>query len=294
MQLLWALEGIRSPFLTAVFSVLSLLGEQALVVAVICALYWCVDKELAFGLCISFFVSALLVQGLKIVIRIERPWVLDPAFLPVAAAVPSATGFSFPSGHTQAAAALLGYLGIASGKRRWVVIAWLLVALVALSRMYLGVHTLLDVSAAMAIVLIVILLTRALLRSEKSEILLPGIVGGLAVLVLAVALALRARGTIEAAYAADCVKAAGGCIGCAIGFVWARRAIPFPTAMPRLWQQAVKWMIGLCGLLLIQNGTKLLVPDSLPLDAIRYALIALWALALYPLLFSRFAYGADA
>lgn len=287
MDFLWFLHGLRTPALDGIFRAITFLGEEYLVVVVMCALYWCKNKGLARGLAISFFVSALLVQGLKIAVRVDRPWVLDPAFTPVASAMAAATGFSFPSGHTQTAASLFGYLGLASGKRRWITISWVVVALVALSRLYLGVHTPADVIAAMLISLAVSLVTLHFVRNDRPDALLLVVLAALSVLVISYALALHGRGMIDRHYLADCCKAAGGCIGCAVGFAWVRRRIPFDVRTPRPWQQVAKLAVGLAVVLGIKSGLKLILPDSLIFDAGRYFLIAVWALALYPLLFSK-------
>lgn len=287
MQFLWFLHSIRNPVLTALFSFFTLFGEEIVLVAVLCILYWCVDKELAFGVCISFFVSTLLVQGLKIAIRIDRPWVLDPSFAPIQHAIKTATGYSFPSGHTQSAAAIFGYLGVAAGKRWQRIACWAVVLLVGLSRMYLGVHTPLDVIGALAITLLVVIITHAYLRSGRSDMALSITVGLISVAVMAYAFFLHGRQVIDAHYLADCCKAAGGCIGCAIGFIWARRKIPFSPRAGVLWQQVVKLLLGIAGLMVFKSGVKAVFGDSLPIDAIRYFLIGVWALALYPLLFSK-------
>lgn len=58
-------------------------------------------------------------QFLKLLFRIPRPWVRDPDFTIVESARAQATGYSFPSGHTQNAVATFG--GIARSTRRpWV------------------------------------------------------------------------------------------------------------------------------------------------------------------------------
>lgn len=287
MSFLSFLHDLRSPALTAIFRFFTMFGEEVIIVLVLSAIYWCVNKELGFGVAISFFASALLIQGLKIIFRIDRPWVIDPAFVPVAQALAGATGYSFPSGHTQTAASVFGYLGLASGKKRWIAASWALVTLVGLSRMYLGVHTPLDVIGAIVLSLAVSLLTLAYIRSKRSDTVLLVSLGVLSALVTALALILHARGVIETAYVSDCVKAAGGCIGCAVGFLWARRKIPFSVQTPRLWQQVLKVVAGLVVLLGIKSGLKIVLGDSLIMDAIRYFLIALWALALYPLIFSK-------
>ena len=83
---------------------------------------------------------------------------LDETFAIVESARTEATGYSFPSGHTQMAAGLYG--GIARWHRGWPrAIGIALALLVAFSRLYLGVHTPLDVGVGllMSIVLVLVL-----------------------------------------------------------------------------------------------------------------------------------------
>lgn len=68
--------------------------------SVLCFFYWCYDKKFARRIGLTYFSSGLVVQNLKIIFRIPRPWILDPDFHPVQSAIPHATGYSFPSGHT--------------------------------------------------------------------------------------------------------------------------------------------------------------------------------------------------
>lgn len=287
MNLLYTLQSLRSPALTLFFRLITAFGEETVLVLLLCALYWCRNKELAYGVAISFFVSTLLVQGLKVVVRMDRPWLLDPAFLPIEEALAGATGYSFPSGHTQAAASIFGYLGIASQKKGPAIAAWALVLLVGLSRLYFGVHTPLDVLGALALSLTVSLLTLRYVRSKGSLRALLLLLLSLSAVVLAMAFSLHARGIIETHYLADCCKAAGGCIGCSLGLWWARTRIPFDPRAATPWQQGLKLACGVAVMLLIQSGVKALLGQHLAIDALRYGMIAFWSLALYPLLFFK-------
>ena len=101
MTFLWLLEGIRTPFLDKLMQLITYLGQEIIIIAVICTLYWCVDKRFAYLLGFTYFTAGLCVQIMKITFRIPRPWILDPEFKAVESALPGATGYSFPSGHTQ-------------------------------------------------------------------------------------------------------------------------------------------------------------------------------------------------
>ena len=106
MSFLWLLEGIRTPFLDKLMQFITYFGQEVIIIAFVCALYWCIDKRFAYLLGFTYFTAGLCVQTLKVTFRIPRPWVLDPAFHAVESAVPGATGYSFPSGHTQGATCL--------------------------------------------------------------------------------------------------------------------------------------------------------------------------------------------
>ena len=101
MDFLHVLTELRTPFGEHFFQFVTYFGQEVIIIAVICTLYWCVDKRFAYQLGFTYFLAGLCVQTLKITFRIPRPWILDPSFSPVESAVPAATGYSFPSGHTQ-------------------------------------------------------------------------------------------------------------------------------------------------------------------------------------------------
>ena len=86
MAFLWLLSEIRTPFLNNLMQSVTYFGQEMLIVVVICALYWCVDKRFAYLLGFTYFTAGLGVQTLKIAFRIPRPWILDPDF---SAVIPS-------------------------------------------------------------------------------------------------------------------------------------------------------------------------------------------------------------
>jgi len=156
MELLRLIEGIRSPFLDTVFGLITRLGEQTILIVVFCVIFWCINKRMAYVMGVAFFLSSLVVQGMKICFRIDRPWVADPTFEPVQSAVRQATGYAFPSGHTQNAAALLGALAAQLKPVPVKAVLVSLAVLVAFSRMYLGVHFLSDVVVSLVITFLLV------------------------------------------------------------------------------------------------------------------------------------------
>ena len=168
MEILKFLENVRSPFFSAVFGFITHLGEETVAIVVLCAIFWCINKRIAYGIGVAYFLSGLTVQGMKICFRIDRPWIVDPTLNPLPSALPQATGYSFPSGHTQSAAVLFGSLGVQIKYKTIKALCFFLVLLVAFSRMYLGVHTLLDVVTSLLITLLFVFITEKILVGDPA------------------------------------------------------------------------------------------------------------------------------
>ena len=292
MEFLRFLESIRTPFFDAVFGFITRFGEETIGLVILCAIFWCINKRVAYGIGIAYFLSGLTVQGMKISFRIDRPWVIDPNFSPVPSAVEHATGYSFPSGHTQSAAALFGSLGFQIKNIPLGTICFLIVFLVAFSRMYLGVHTLLDVSVSLVISLLLIMFTERFLFirkvNKKRELIIALVMILYAAIAAAIAAALYSRGKIEQGYLSDCLKAAGAGFGYAIGMFIERVYIGFSVTTKNKYFQIIKFIPGLAGVLIIKEGLKLLTGTGLIIDMARYFLMLLWVMTFYPLIIKRF------
>lgn len=165
MELLYWFESIRTPVLDTVMSLVTRLGEETFFMIAALFVFWCWDKRRGYYLLAVGFAGTLASQWLKIACRVPRPWVIDPDFTIVESAREAATGYSFPSGHTQCAVGYLGGIARFTG-RLWVrVVCIVLALLVAVSRMYLGVHTPADVGVSLLISLVLVLALYPLLES---------------------------------------------------------------------------------------------------------------------------------
>ena len=291
MEFLQFLAQYRTHGADMFFQLVTNLAQELFVVGVICWLFWCSNKKLAYTLGFAYFSSGLLIQGLKITFRIPRPWVLDPEFSPVSSAVPGATGYSFPSGHTQSITALFGTLGFYTKKIFLKILSFFLIFLVGFSRMYLGCHTPKDVLTSFAVSILCALTCYILIYRKESfsnhtaPISLCLAVASLLLSVYAVI--LQSNGTIDITYSQDCLKASGAGLAFAIGYYSENTYIRFQLPVTSK-EKALRLTVGLIIAVVILEGLKPLIGISLPACFIRYFLAVLWVLIGYPLIFTRF------
>lgn len=286
MEFLWFLEGIRTPALTLFFRFWTLFGEEMLIFAIICVLFWCADKKLAYKIAFTMFISGLLVQGMKIIFRVERPWIRDPKFHAVDGATLTATGYSFPSGHTQGATSFFGTIAFTFKKFRYTILCMIVIFMVGLSRMYLGVHTLADVVVSMVITILTAWLCSWLfdrfLDTPKYDLIVAVIFSLLSISVAVLALVLLKIGHIEMEHVSDCFKLAGAGLGAAAGWYIERKFIDFDVKTKNLLIQLLKIAFGLAVAMILKSGLKLLFGDSNAVNLIRYFATVIWILAVYP------------
>jgi len=292
MELLHALEGIRSPILDTIIGYITMLGEETIAIVLLCLIYWCYNKRIAYVVGVAYFFSGLAVQGMKIGFQIDRPWVTDPTLKPVESAIKTATGYSFPSGHTQGATALFGTLALKMKQASIKVLCVLIVLSVAFSRLYLGVHTLLDVGVSLIITTLIVLVVAKIFSGDKANkardfvLALVLVISAVAVIVLAAM--MYSNGTIEQGYLSDCLKAAGAGIGFAVGMFIERSYINFSVRTKNILWQIIKFVVGIVGVLAIKEGLKEVWGTGFIVDTLRYFLVCTWVTVFYPLIIRRF------
>ncbi len=302
MQFLYFLEGIRTPFLDKFFSLITHLGEETVFLAVAIIVFWCFSKYGGYYLLTAGFFGTLLNQCLKLVCRIPRPWVKDPNFTIVESARAEATGYSFPSGHTQSVATTLGCPARFSRSLVLRIVCIALIVLTALSRMYLGVHTPADVLVSLAIGLVLVLVFYPVFKNAEKN---PGpMYIAMSVLVIcSVAFVLFVElhnwpADIDPHNLESGMKNAylllGVSVAMLISAVVERNCINFSTKAP-FWAQILKLVLGLGIVLGLKAGLK---PPLVALfnghhaaTAIRYFLLVIFAALVWPLTFKWFAKG---
>ena len=171
MAFLKLLERIRVPGLNEGMLLITRFGEELAFLAVALVFFWCIDKKRGYYIMTVGFLGTIANQFLKLWCRIPRPWVMDENFTILEQAREAASGYSFPSGHSQTAVGTYGAIALTTEKKwlRRVCIA--LAVLVPFSRMYLGVHTPKDVLVGAGMALVLILLLRPIATREDKGLM---------------------------------------------------------------------------------------------------------------------------
>lgn len=297
MEFLYILENLRNPVLDTFMLLLTRLGEETAFLVAALMVFWCVDKRKGYYVMTVGFLGTMLNQFLKLFCMVPRPWVLDPNFTAVEGAREAATGYSFPSGHSQNAVGTFGAIALAS-KGRWVRGLCIATAvLVPFSRMYLGVHTPMDVLVGSVLALLLAVVLRPMVRPEADRGM-RGIVG--LMLALAVGLLLYVElfpfpAEMEEHNFSSGLKNAYTMLGCILGvalvYPLEKKFVNFETKAV-WWAQVLKVVLGLATVLAIKEGLRgplEVLLSVYPARAVRYFLIVVWAGIGWPASFGFFA-----
>jgi membrane-associated phospholipid phosphatase len=133
-----AIHRLSTPTLDAIMWGATQFGQAGAIAATILAAAWSFRKHKlvdAYAILISSGGAAALNTLLKVLLTRPRPALFPPLVVE--------SSYSFPSGHVTAAVAVFGFLAVLlwrNGRYGWAIAAGAVVPLVALSRIYLGVH----------------------------------------------------------------------------------------------------------------------------------------------------------
>ncbi len=236
---------------------MSFIGEMSTVLIFIAIIYWCVSKEYGRYFLMGWTGCRVVNGLLKVTACAYRPWIRDARIIPHTEAMETATGYSFPSGHSTNAGALYGGGAIRRelpGILR--ITLGLTAVLIAVSRNFLGVHTPQDIWVGLGAGVLVMWLTMKLLawleKHPEKDILVMCLGIGISVAVAVFAASKKypvdydEAGKIlvdGAKMARDTYKGAGWCIGFMTGWVLEKRYIGFSTDVPVM-TRAVRLVTG--------------------------------------------------
>jgi membrane-associated phospholipid phosphatase len=259
-----------SPALDVPFKILTSLGDKEFFLLLMPLIYWSVDRQAGARLFMLLLLSACLNEVVKLLVDQPRPFKYDPRVLKL---VHEESG-GFPSGHTQSAVVVWGYLAWRFKKQFLWLLAGFLIVAIPLSRIYLGAHFPTDLIGGYAIGALLLFLFLRLDTTVASWFAKKGILFQLgATFGLPVLLILLIPSGNE-----DLLSAAGALAGVATGMVLERRWVRFSTGGLR-WQQVIRYVLGVVILFAVWFGLRLAFKQLEPADLyriIRYALVGMW------------------
>ena len=283
-------QSIRVPVGDIIAKAITYCGDAPVAILVLLIIYWCVDKRMGFAFGGTLLPANCSMNILKVIFRVPRPWVQYPNELECI--LPStATGYSFPSGHSTTAGALWGTVYKFS-KATWIkVIAIALIVLVPISRVYLTCHWPIDVIVGIGLGLIFSLLLSkkmyALYDDEKHfgkvSVIIATITGAVG-LVTAI---LLEGGAIEALLWKDLMETSVMCSGLFLGAFLEKNNVNFrvPSTLKK---KIIGFLIGAVLGVGIWVGLRSIPVFSMIFKCIAYFFFAFWGSFVYPSLAVKF------
>ena len=223
---------------------------------------------------------------LKVIFRVPRPWVQYPDELECI--LPStATGYSFPSGHSTTSGALWGTAYKFSQKQWLKILSIILIILVPVSRVYLTCHWPMDVIVGTALGLSFSLILSkkmyALYDDEKHFGKVAVIIATTTGAVGIVTAILLEGGAIEALLWKDLMETAIMCSGLFLGAFLEKNKVNFkvPSTMKK---KIIGFIIGAVIGIGLWLGIKAIPVFPMIFKCVSYFFLAFWSSFIYPMI----------
>lgn len=282
LQFLQLLESMRTAFSLKLFEIITMLGEETLLILILAILYYAYDKHLALRIGYITLTSMCTNNVVKNIVKRPRPFAVGKVN---PARAHTATGYSFPSGHTQTIATWSTVFAMKFRKTGVSVLAGIGIVAVAFSRLFLGVHYPSDVIVG-AVLGIAISIGLSLIYDKTSDmqklyrntcfILFP----------FAILFMIKADPLYD-----DFYKLYGMLVGLCFATIIEEKYAPV-TYDVKCWKKVLRVVAGIVAVLIIKEGMKLLdvfgnQRISLVLDAIRYMFVVIVGFGVCPILFKK-------
>lgn len=290
LSILQFFQSIRNPILNVVFLIFTISTELPVLVLFTATMYWCINKKYGQKILFALVGNITLNTAVKEFVRAPRPIGIKGID---SMRTSTATGYSFPSGHTQSATTF--WVSIMTiFKNSWVYILGIIMILgIGISRLYLAVHWPIDVLCGWIFgIVFTIFLGKVFdyVDNNKSY-------GVLFLLLIPFAAVLYLVNSTEY------IKILGLLTGFILGYIVEDKFIKFETGQTnkridfssksnksrknksRLIINLYRLIIGISTLALAYVGLKYIMPSSYIFDYIRYAIVVFYAVAGVPAVF---------
>lgn len=277
------LEGIRSDFLNSLFGFITMLGEEAIIVILLATIYFAVNKTLAKKVFFTSVTSMCFNGCVKNIAKVSRPFADNE----ITCVKPdTATGYSFPSGHTQTFTTWSTTFAFHFKKWWLFLVASVLILLVGFSRMYLGAHFPSDVIFGIIFGLIFAIGLSVLFDKINNKLILYAVSAGIFIPFMIYFLV-----SANSLYA-DFFKTFGMILGLVFVEWFETKYVQFDTNVA-VWKRIIRIVVGVLLALGIKSLVKLtyqsitILPIVLILDTLRYFLLVVISFGIWPLVFKK-------
>ena len=271
LEIIRTIQSISNLFFDVLFQIFTMFGEELILMSIITTIYWAYDKKFGEYIAYSSLTSLLFNNALKDIFKMKRP-IGEEGIRTLRAE--TATGYSFPSGHSQGAASFYGSIAIYFKKRIIYILATIIIFLVGISRLYLGVHYPKDVLVGIALGLLISIISYKLFRTVNNRNLL---------YIITFICFIPA---LIFAQSPDFIKGMGTYLGFIIGVIVEKRYINF-SVEGNLANKILRVVIGIAILLIIKSGLKVIFPNELIFHFIRYTIVTFVGIGVYPAIFKK-------
>lgn len=282
MDILKFLEGMRNDFLNTLFEFITVFGEETLLVFLIVTLWFAFDKKFAQKLLFITMASMSVNSVIKNIAQVPRPFASGEV---TCVRPETATGYSFPSGHTQNFTTWTSLTAMQLKKKWFTVLVTILILLVAFSRVYLGAHYPSDV--VVSVVIGTAFGTIGSIVYDKTENKQKLYIGMTLILTpFAVLFMFDAELLFE-----DFYKFYGMVAGIGVAISVEEKYAPIGYDVSK-WKKLLRIVIGIAVAFAVKEGVKVLkvtdiVQLSFVIDAVRYFLLVFAVMGLCPVLFKK-------
>ena len=271
LNIIRAIQSIANPFLDGLFQFITMFGEEAILIPLIAVIYWAFNKKMGEYIAYASLTSVLVNGAIKDIFKAKRP-IGEPGIRSLK--VETATGYSFPSGHTQGTASFWSAIAIYLKNNYMYGISALIIVLVAISRLYLGVHYPKDVLFGAIFGILTSFITYKLFNKVNNKIAL--YFGTFIIFMPA----------LLYAHSADFIKGMGTFLGFALGIYVEKKYVNFSVEGKSI-NKILRVVIGLAILILLKVGLKAVFPNKLVFHFLRYFIIVFFGIGLYPAIFKK-------
>lgn len=282
-------QNIATPFLDHTAEYATMLGEEGIYILIIAVFFWAISKKQGFIMASTLLVSLYLNTFLKMIFHTPRPFEVLSNLQ--GKRLETATGYSFPSGHTQGASSFYATLIYLFKNRLLRILCILAIFLVGVSRLYLGVHWPVDVLGGwiLGIGTVWYIASRVSVLWDNTDglrrfLILFMIISSVITVIMIILEIVSFKGTVKID---DYFKGAGMVLGCFTGFLLETKSLGFSPENGSRPKKILRVIVGLIGVLLLQNGLKLILPDYYISHFFRYGAMGFWITYLFPILGSR-------